>query len=157
MKSKKHLFIHYGANKYDASIFKSVVNRKYPSNKPKNGTGLWASPVSSIFGWKEAYVAKEMPECKDFSKHFVFNLNKDARIFKIESEQDLDLLPKAIKNIEYPMYGLDFEKIKQMYDVIHLTKQGVYSTQYTHTDVELNGWDCECILVLNKDIVECLD
>ena len=157
MKSKKQLFIHYGANEYNASIFKSVVNRKYPSNKPKHGTGLWASPVNSSFGWKDWFELDGVGLVKDFSRSFVFSLNKDVRVCKIENEQDLDSLPKAIKNVGYPMYGLDFEKIKQMYDVIYLTKQGQEETRLTNIDVNLYGWDCECVLILNKDIVECLD
>jgi len=44
---------------------------------------------------------------------------------------------------------LDFEKIKESYDAIELLISKDQRLYY-----KLYGWDCDCILVLNKDAIE---
>ena len=45
----------------------------------------------------------------------------------------------------------DFEAMAKDYDVIKLTDEGQWKTRLTNPS--LYGWDCECILIMNPDVV----
>lgn len=137
-------YIHYGSTWYDQSKFKKIENRDWI--KP-NG-GLWASSVAAKMGWKEWCEGEDFRDCtKDNS--FTFTLDKDANIFSVRKVGDLEQLPKIDVFNRSSMTYLDFEKIVEMgIDAIELFLDETGELYFS-----LYGWDCDCILVLNKDII----
>jgi hypothetical protein len=144
-------YIHYGCPQYDQNQFVDISNKEY-FNKP-NG-GLWASPVYARYGWKQWCDDEQFREC-DEKNAFIFELDTEAKILYINSKDDVLKLPK----IEYPMMRCnvypDFEKIKE---------SGIDAIQYNLSDdngssfdnslyFALYGWDCDSILVLNKNVI----
>ena len=48
----------------------------------------------------------------------------------------------------------DFEKVALEFDAIHLTTRGMMETRFTPFETpDLYGWDCESVLVLNRDVI----
>ena len=121
-------------------------------NKPKPRTGLWASPIDSEWGWKEWCESEDFRDCnKDNS--FTFKLHPYARVFEIHDLDDLEKLPVMDHPLSAISYGLDFEEIAKNYDAIFLSDEGQAKTRMSHPS-SLYGWDCECILVLNKEVIK---
>lgn len=143
MKIEQIEFIHYGAKEYDPSKFKPVSNR---FAKPKGG--LWGSPVDSEWGWKEWCEAESFADCNE---GFRFKLKKGSKVFIIDSYKDMMDLPfKCYSETEYQVKYLDYESSSRKYDAIWLTEKGQVETQFSEP-VNLYGWDCESILVMNPD------
>lgn len=141
-------YIHYGADTFERSAFKHVVNINY-FNKPKGG--LWASRVDDECGWKN------WCECEEFRLErleyaFTFTLKESANVVEIETSTDIVCklpLCETLKS-ECPScerYYIDFEDcIKRGIDAIEIIDIGeVYWSLY--------GWDVNCILILNPDII----
>ena len=110
--------------------------------------GLWASAKDAEFGWKE-WCEQENFMFSELKYSFEFELTSEARILKITPENIKDL-PGNKKTIGYDGFSvfLDFEKIKEEYDVIDFR-----ITEYPQFYWLLWGWDCDCILVLNKEVI----
>ncbi len=140
-------FIHYGSNKFNSERFKQIENREFPDKKPLQGTGLWASPINSAYGWSDW--------CTDngygnLTKNFTFTISEKSKVLIIDSEKDLDKMPKLV--FDTYIKGFDFEKLAKKYDAIFLTDKGQVKTRHSQP-FNLYGWDCECILIMNKDII----
>ena len=58
-----------------------------------------------------------------------------------------------IDNSEYDFFNIDFEKMSKKFDAIYLTEQGEYKTRFIDR-YSLYGWDCESILIMNKNIIK---
>jgi hypothetical protein len=135
--------IHYGANKYDPTLVKPILNAWV---KPRGG--LWTSPVDSEYGWKDWCEGENYGHC-DESNSFRLQLKSDARILKIDSLEDLLKLPMKDFNglpSKYP----DFECLSKKYDAIWLTVDGQNETRHSFPN-NLYGWDCESVLILNPN------
>lgn len=78
---------------------------------------------------------------------FTVCLKEDAKIFVINSLEDLKNSPL---NNEHGEKVLDFERISKKYDAIWLTEKGLNQTHYAYP-LDLYGWDCETVLILNND------
>lgn len=83
--------------------------------------------------------------------HIIFSLKKGTRKFRLHTKEDFQrMCAKYV--IEYKEFGyareliLDFKKMARDYDVIDYKVFDLYWEMY--------GWDCDCICVLNKDVVE---
>ena len=154
----KNAYIHYGSNKYDPDKFKPIKNN--PMLAIPEG-GLWASPKNAVFGWKEWYKCSDFQRC-NIDIFFEFTLSQNARILQINCKDDLlDLpeadLPKEIPNHIIPWVCLDFEKLViSGVDAIQVNMSndlaigfgdGLYNALY--------GWDCDSILVMNKEVIIC--
>ncbi len=141
----KNKYIHYGHKSFEESLFVEIKNK--PFVKPKGG--LWASRIDSEYGWKSWNEYSYFRECSD-ENSFVFALKENARILIIDSQEKLETLPKN-ETIIYDMgnYNLDFEKLKEDYDAIE-----VLISKDSRLYWSLYGWDCDSLLVLNKDIIE---
>lgn len=138
-------YIHYGCTSFDRSKFQEIKNEPYFC-KPKGG--LWASPIDAKHGWKNWCEAENFRECSQ-DNSFSFTLRNDARVYHIRSVTDVKAMPQT--NTEISVYYVpNFEKmLADGWDAIelHLSECGaLYWALY--------GWDCDCILVLNPDIVE---
>jgi hypothetical protein len=139
------ILIHYGAKKFDRDLFKPIQNEWI---KPKGG--LWTSPVDSEFGWKDWCRDNEFAHCNE-KNSFKIELFPDAKIFVINTYKYLERAPlftlsPSVPNLRY----LDFEKLCIEYDAIYLTASGQWATRLTYP-LNLNGWDCESVLIMNPD------
>lgn len=152
-------YIHYGSSKFHP--FFPVRNSLY---FPKPNGGLWASPVDAPLSW-EKWCRREHEYLESLKKYFKFTLTEDAKILHLYSANQLNELPQinfsgnspiCFKNLMYTI--LDFEKIQQEYDGIelHLSEE-VFPEDadwsYRGLYWKLYGWDCDCILILNTNVV----
>lgn len=141
--------IHYGNKYFDKEKFNEIKNKNW--NKPYGG--FWTSPLNSGYGWKDWNDEEYFRDCNE-ENSFVLELEEDSRILKIDCRSDL----RNIKHIItlHKVY-LDFEKITTHYDAIWLTERGIYETEHSGATMNglcLYGWDCETVLILNKDKIK---
>lgn len=151
------IYIHYGHIKFDKNEFDEIKNRNC-FVKPFGG--LWASLDSSEYGWKK-WTEKEDFYLNKYrgDNYFRFKLKENSRILKITNSEQLKDLPHVHSNkikaeIGFiPIYQiLDFEELSKEYDAMEvmISKDGdLY--------FELYGWDCDSLLVFNKDCIEVID
>ena len=151
------VYIHYGHNNYDEAQFMPIQNL---TKWIKPDGGLWASPVKSSYGWKDWNETSNYMRC-DEKNSFKFKLKTDAKVLVIDSLKSLQrLIPDGKRSIygyvegiteDTKQYYLNFEVLARMYDAIlyEVSKcQELYWVLY--------GWDCDSLLVLNKDKIEVL-
>ncbi len=142
-------YIHYGHDRFIRESFKSIKNRQ--AKKPIGG--LWGSPVNSKYGWKE-WCIKEDCKVSTLNKNFRFKLSAETKLCIINSHADLKKLPYITYN--EITHVPDFENLSKKYGAIYLTEQGHISTSFI-LPLNLDGWDCECILVMNVDCIIPID
>jgi len=146
-------YIHYGSTKFVPHLFEPIRNHKV-ATKPKGG--LWASPVGCGFGWKEWCEREHFVGCHE-ENSFTFTLSEDANILYINSVDDLNSLPKAKTLIptELTWTNLDFEKLYENgVDAIQVNMSEEVCTDISNgLYFRLYGWDCDSILVMNKDVI----
>lgn len=125
-----------------------VENRHFI--KPK--WGLWTSTYDAerhTSAWVDWCLAEEFGDVTAGS-WFVLTPDPSARVFVIDGLAALEHLTD-----NYPEPGteaytrrffacLDFERLAQEYDAIHMTEAGQWATRYSTPN--LNGWDVECTL-----------
>lgn len=147
-------YIHYGSNKFDVDKFSDIKNSTCFC-KPKGG--LWASPIDTDRGWKDWCESENFRECNN-DNSFLFTLKDNANVFVINSVEDCRLLPQ-LPNFNgsfvtdfrktYPSLLPDFEKmVEDEYDAIEYNMSKDFGLYWI-----LYGWDCDSILVLNKDAI----
>ena len=147
-------YIHYGHKKFDMNKFEKIRNRA-SANKPFGG--LWASDVESEFGWKD------WSECNDFNisslkDFFRFTITPEARILVIDDtkvpvpeRKGFPDEPVELMKFLYPILP-DFEKISREYDVIDFR----YSDGFG-LDRKFYTWDCDCVLIMNPNVISIID
>lgn len=120
--------------------------------------GLWASKYTPdseyLSSWHRFCVYSEFSR-GNTNKAIMFNLKDNARICTIDSLNDLRSLMIKYRNNDVPLpflNYLDFEKISEKFDVIELTERGEIETKNSYPE-NLYGWDAECILILNYDVI----
>lgn len=155
---KNKIFIHYGSNYFDYTIFKKIRNR---DGWVKPYGGFWASSSSYNFSWKNWLEVEEYWNSDDinFGKYkdsfFEFRLNSD-KILTIKTDEELDEIMKNYANKEgliYPITKcLDFEKLAKDYDAIEV----IISNDY-RLNRSLMSWDCDSILIFNPNIIEVIE
>lgn len=137
--------IHWGASKYNKELFKPIKN-SYLSDKPSGG--LWTSPVNSIHSWKQWTEANGH---KDSDLFFELDLKNTTRILTIDIESDFNKL-MFVPN-EHNAPEVDFECLMLNYDAIWLTYTGELNSRAMNFNSTLHGWDCETVLILNKECI----
>lgn len=130
---------------------------KYSINKPQ--TAFWGSPIDADWGWKEWCKAEEFGDY-DWDNPIYFRLKSNSVILKIDI---FDLREEVLgeyisKNDFMPRYlsNLDFNKIvEDGIDAVELM-DGRIGHLFLNNDYEFmfNSWDCESIVILNKDVIE---
>ena len=140
------VLIHYGNNKFDEDLFLPIKNKRW--EKPDGG--LWTSPKNSKWGWKDWCISECYMDCSD-DNCFEIMLKKTANILKIDNENDFKNAP--LIDSEYNSCFLDFEKIAEKYDAIWVTAKAVFSLRMNRK-YSLYSWDCESVLILNKDCLQ---
>lgn len=124
--------------------------------------GLWASRVDAEYGWKEWTEDNEYrTDYYNKDNYFKFKLRDDAKILVINDVKQLDKLPKVKSKFNLPIENtniyLDFEKLAKEYDAIEvlISEEKVNPLDFNNSLYwKLYGWDCDSILIMNKDIVE---
>lgn len=139
--------IHYGAKQYQHSQIDKIKNRQFV--KP-NG-GIWTSPVNSNWGWKDWCENNDFRTYEE-SNCFKLKFKADARILIIDSLEDLKKLPTYVVTYsdKYKKEYVDFELLSEVSDAIWLTTKGESKTRFSEP-IDLYGWDCESVLITNKD------
>ena len=137
------LLKHYGASAYLPEKVLPLKNDSWV--KPKEG-GLWTSPVDSEWGWKDWNESEQFRDC-DERNSFTVKLNEDAKFFVIDSLEDLKNAPLIDG---YSKKVMDFEYIAKKYDAIWLTEKGQNETHLNY-QIDLYGWDCETVLIINPN------
>ena len=163
----KMIFISYGTEKYDPKKTREVVaDTSYFQNHPDEKTdkviysadslrfnkprgGLWASPLSSKLGWGE-WCASEDFNVKSLNSHFMFKIKRNAKIYIIDTIEDLKKLEiPTHRDSLYPIQ-LDFSiLLKEGYDGVFATENAVVSLR----NEALGSWDVESICIFNTNIV----
>jgi hypothetical protein len=150
-KTKGRQLIHFGSPAYLPQTVKPIVNDNWV--KPKGG--LWTSPIDSNWGWKDWCKSEEFRECKE-DNAFILRFKNDAKILVIDGLNDLLKLPMCFIEIgSYKKEFPNFELLATQYDAIWLTEKGLNETHMSQP-INLYGWDCESVLILNPFCVtEC--
>lgn len=144
-------YIHYGHKEFRRDWFQPIKNDPEGLGSKPVG-GLWASNVLAECGWKWWCEDTNFRECSE-ENSFTFSLKEDANVLRIESIKDLESLPKCKSllaeqlEVNIPWVLLDFEALqKSGVDAIEVDmNMGLYFALY--------GWDCDCILVMDPDVI----
>lgn len=143
-------YIHYGHKNFDLSLFVEPQNREH-FTKPTGG--LWGSPLDAERGWKQWCESESFQDCNE-DNCFIFELIDTANIYQINCKEDIEQLPLQ-NSIITTWLAPDFEAIKKsgidaiQFNLSNDTTENYFERIY----YALYGWDCDCILVLNKDVV----
>lgn len=83
------------------------------------------------------------------SERYLLTVDRNARVYHVDSVKDLDTLFAICYGAQVEVFRLtqhypvlDYEKLAERYDGIHLTKRGQRRTR--HSEPNFYGWDCEC-------------
>ena len=160
-----------GIKSIQKDLFNSVKNDLHDKrNKPLGG--FWAStyiqdeeygPSSSWIDYCRYDYLADFYDDKEFIEPYkhgvIFEISDNSKICKINTLSDyLKVLEKY--SCVYEMYskkkGLDFEKLSQYYDAIHLTQNAVIEMRFilSHNDIlDFYSWDCESFVLFNLDCI----
>ena len=140
-------YIHYGHTRFDPEWFQTPTNLTY-WNMPKGG--LWASAENAPYGWGQWCAENDFSEC-NLNKSFAFHLKDNARVHRIDNIGDVSQLPLQSGMEELTtLKPIDFEKLMEDgVDAIEFNLSKDYRLYW-----KLYGWDCDCILVLNPNVIE---
>ena len=137
--------IHYGSNTYKPEHVSEIKNNSY-RNKPRGG--LWTSPIGSKWGWKDWCEEENFRECNE-DVCFKLKFKPNTKILTIDTIDDMLSLPTH--TTEFNSILPNFELLSKEFDAIWLTRNGELETRFSYSDFNLYGWDCESILILNKN------
>jgi hypothetical protein len=97
----------------------------------------WVREANGMFGWP-----------KEGVEGFLLFPSPEARIYTVDSLDDLMGLHERYEaedtELSHMFKVLDYEKMSQDYDGMHLTERGQWETRLSHP-YSLYGWDCECV------------
>jgi hypothetical protein len=128
-------------------------------HKPRGG--LWTSTYIREIGSDWIQRGREMSLIPDPVRGFICHPAADARIFTIDGVNDL---LELLKHYERPpiipgitmFASIDFDRIREDFDAIHLTEEGQWRTRlpglFSNDDCfapSLSGWDCESTICMN--------
>lgn len=153
--------IHYGNSSFVKSKFTDPIAAPTRSFTKPIG-GFWASPIKSTLGWIDLIkvnASKNLIEWEDYEEivknyFFLELLAPEKRCYVINTEEDLNELPKL--ELVGTLFGsvcLDYASIKQHYDAIYLSKEGLNKTKDSKP-LNTNDWECECVLILNPYCID---
>lgn len=156
---KEKVYIHYGNDHFDPSLFIEVRNRDGEFGggvKPRAGTGLWASPLGCASSWKKWCEENEF--CTDrLDKHFTFTLKHPDKVLFVNSKESVEALFREYSITDISRWptspfwmassGLDFDKMKRDGYVAMEISISDYWPLYDH----LYGWDCDSIVIFYPD------
>lgn len=150
--SKK--YIHWGCSRFEPKAFVPVTNFEV-MNKPIGG--LWASPADAKYSWFKWSMNNDFYTDR-LKTSFEFELSPDARILELTRDNVWELpmvkdaglwcIPRDRDKYFGMVMGIDFEALAREWDVLECSL-----TEYPELYWSLYGWDCDCILVLNPEVI----
>lgn len=157
-------FVSYGLGEYNLEKFNEIKNRKF-NIKPEGG--MWTSPKKSLYGWIDFCKREDFRLPDGFINGFEFQLKPKSKVYIIDSFIDLIKVPYKLidpfyNNIQFGQNFIDYEEMAKEYDAIWLTVNGQWETRlpeinglmdFDGRSINLYGWDCESLLILNKDCI----
>lgn len=111
------------------------------------------------FGWEELCRRNDHNPKSGLYLKFFFCLDIDAKVFRIETRDDFNALPKVAIANDAPATATEF------IDFEECLRQGIDAIVYAYTevhcdeelrdemDVKMMGWDCDSILILNPNVI----
>lgn len=151
--SDEFVLIHYGSERYQSKKVDTVRNSL---RKPQGG--LWTSPIKSEWGWKD-WCGMEDFRKRNLERSFKVKLKIDSKLLVIDTYKNLhDAMEIYKANGMYSIISpsLDFERISKVFSGIWLTGEGQMLTRFSRP-YSLYGWDCESVLILDKNSVYQID
>jgi len=121
--------------------------RNDPKTITKPRGGFWTSTYDADggSGWVRWCVAFRYNEPLDLY-WIVLSPSTSAKVAVIDSAADLMELTDRYPMVVGRRSGLDFERLADDYDALHLTHEGYLRTRSTRRGPRLTGWDCESTL-----------
>lgn len=147
---------------------------------PKCDGGLWASPESSKFGWEWFCTTNKHENWESEYEEggsFKFKLRDNSRVLFLSKFEQLETIPihrkdemteykkfipfflskdypdlpdlETLQPGEWILHALDFQEIMKNYDAIEFD----YANSDQKMRLAMYTWDCDCIFVLNKDVI----
>lgn len=154
-KGKETIYIHYGHEEFDSKLFRPASNGGNLPIKPRGG--LWGSSIESSESWKDWCEAENFRDCDD-AISFKFTVRDPSKVFFIDSEEAFKEFSKRYSVKAAFQWGLyddgsisfiDFDKmIEDGWDALEIS-----ISCYWRLYNLLYGWDCDSIVVLNRDAV----
>ena len=164
------VYIHYGADAFDPELFSPIRNSTW-NTKPMEGTGLWASRENDPFGWS-AWCRENRYSVQSLKQFFRFAVYADSDIIILEDTEQLETIPKTkpwkpkdlswMETVE-PGKIPSEEQLMQLYSpnpcyiaFEELVRNGIDAVELTNCGAfrdSLDIWDCNCILVMNPEII----
>lgn len=141
-------YIHYGSTKFSNDEWEPIRNENWI--KPHGG--LWASAIDASYGWKDWNENSDYQICDEMNS-FKFKLKPEAKLLVIDSVnalKRLDKLQYTVTTLVRDIYFLNFERLlEDGYDAIDFQLSKDHELYWS-----MYGWDCDSILVMNKDVIE---
>lgn len=115
--------------------------------------GMWTSTWNEetrLSSWVE-WCQSEFQEPLQDKHWFLLTPRTDIRLYTIDTLADLIWLIERYRRDMGARLGfmrhqyLDYERVAQDYDAVHLTEEGQWRTRLS-SPADLYGWDCECTL-----------
>lgn len=142
------IYIHYGSKNFSNEEWEPIRNENWI--KPHGG--LWASAIDAQYGWKDWNETSDYQVCDELNS-FKFKLKPEAKLLVIDSVNALKRLHKlqyTVTTLVRDVYFLNFERLlEDGYDAIDFQLSKDHELYWL-----MYGWDCDSILVMNKDVIE---
>lgn len=158
----------YGINKIDKDQFKSISNAEPFDHRNKPYGGLWGSiytPNNGIFmsDWVR-FVYYDLP-IKRRSRYYVtYKLKSDAKLFTLDTLDDyLGMIDKYLYIPDsdfYDKFLINFEKLSEDYDAIHVTEKAVTEmrmflfNEITTVLTDFYHYDVDSYILFNLDCID---
>lgn len=131
-------------------------------NKPD--CAFWGSPINSEFGWKEWCKSEEFGDY-DWNNPIIWKLEPNTSILEINWEDIIsqDSILEKYTCCPYKNLGLNFMLRERALDFFKLLEDGISAVHLTDGSIGhrfladnpyemmFNSWDCDSIVVLDKD------
>ena len=166
VKSDKTIYVKYWNTNYesfDSNEIQIILgNPEFQWGKPD--LGFWGSPKNASYGWKE-WCSDNFFDNYDWDNPIFFRLKSNSTILRIDIEDlNEDVLGKYVildekmyRAIQRKRYSLDYNKIvEDGIDAVELMDSRIGHLFFNDNAYEqiFYTWDCESIVVLNKDVLE---
>lgn len=124
--------------------------------KPTPESAFWASPEDAEFGWKDWTEREEFGLSENIIR---FCLADNAKILRIESEDDLNKIPCRKSEIT-DMLGLCIGTLEPDFDAMR--NEGYDGMEVIISNdptlyLALYGWDADSIVIWNPDVVKVIE
>ena len=138
---------------YDENKFTPIKNETPSFNKPMGG--LFACKYrSNRYDWKKWCIDNKFNTDK-LKIYTIFSLLPIAKIITINDFCDLKTAIN-VYTFDDGFRGIDFEKLSEDYDAIHITERAVCECRYLSDRfyADLYTWDIDSYCIFNKNIID---